>query len=677
LASTGYPSRPRSFLPRDPRVEEPYRLTPQLAFRIGILGALALAAFALLILRLWALQVLSGDDYLRIAKNNQLRRIRVEATRGQILDRYGRVLVDNRSVTSVRVWPSALPEKRRYQEMKRLSRVLHVSLAEMLTKVERQKDDPVTPITVLSNVPYPVVAWLQERQAEFPGVRIEETQVRRYPRGEVASQTLGNVGEIDKDQLKELKGYRLGDRIGQRGVEAAFDRYLRGKPGLAQVRINAAGRPLTDPTLTLSPTAGDSVRLTLDAKLQAAAEQAIAKGIELANQNDNWYAAGGAAVAMKPATGEVLALASWPRFQPGVFSNPHLRAGLPEVLDDRPGGAAERANYPGLNRAIVGEYPPGSIFKPVTALAAMQEGLLSPYQSINCPATYVIKDAYGNPIPGGIFHNWNGTSSGPLTLSQALEQSCDTYFYDVGMSFYKQPGDRHPLQEWARRWGFGHPTGLDIGGEASGLLPTPEWRKATYTKKTDPCCWAVDRIWKPGDSVQLAIGQKDLTVTPLQMASFYSMIANQGKIVRPHLFYWVQEPGTRRSGPLVRRRYSAPPAVDSRIDPAALSAVQQGLYAATHGNEGTATSVFSSFPIDIAGKTGTAEKIVRDINPYEPTPQSWFCGYGPTQGAPELTVCVIIENGGFGAEAAAPAALKIFQAYFHQQGGNPSSVHAD
>jgi penicillin-binding protein 2 len=674
LASTGYPSRPRSFLPRDPRVEEPYRLTPQLAFRIGILGALALAAFALLILRLWALQVLSGDDYLRIAKNNQLRRIRVEATRGQILDRYGRVLVDNRSVTSVRIWPSALPAKRRYQEMKRLSRVLHVSLAEMLTTVERQKDDPVTPITVLSNVPYPVVAWLQERQAEFPGVRIEETQVRRYPRGEVAAQVLGNVGEIDKDQLKELKGYHLGDRIGQRGVEAAFDRYLRGKPGLAQVRINAAGRALTDPTLTLSPTPGESVRLTIDAKLQSAAEQAIAKGIELAQQNDNWYAAGGAAVAMNPITGDVLALASWPRFQPGVFSNPHLARGLPEVLREDP---AKRANYPGLNRAIEGQYPPGSTFKPVTALAAMQEGLLSPYESIDCPGTYVIKGPDGQPILGGIFHNWNGMSSGPITLAQALEQSCDTYFYDVGMRFYRQGGERHPLQEWARRWGFGRPTGLDIGGEASGLLPTPEWLRRRYTPKTDPTNWQQDRIWKPGYSVQLAIGQKDLTVTPLQMASFYSMIANNGKIVRPHLFYWVQEPGTRRSGPLVRRRYSGPPPVESRIDPTALSVVQQGLWGATHGGNGTATRVFESFPIPIAGKTGTAEKVVPEINPYDTTPQSWFCGYGPTQGVPELAVCVVIENGGFGAEAAAPAALKIFQAYFHQQGGNPSSVHAD
>jgi penicillin-binding protein 2 len=677
LASTGYRARPRSFLPRDPRVEEPYRLTPQLAFRIGILGALALAAFALLILRLWALQVLSGDEYLRLAKNNQVRRIRVEATRGQILDRNGRVLVDNTNVTSVRIWPSNLPDKRRYQEMEHLSRVVKVPLGEILAKLEQQKHDPLTPITVRANVPEPIVDFLAERQTDFPGVTIEETQVRRYPYGDLAAQSLGNVGEIDKLQLKTLKGYHLGDRIGQRGAEAAFDRYLRGKSGLAQVAVDSSGHPRGDSLLTQAPIPGESVRLTIDAKLQKAAENAIVTGMTLARKNDNWWANGGAAVAMDPTNGDVLALASWPTFHPGAFVNPNLKRELNRLLTNNEAVAAA-TNYPMVNRAIAGQYPPGSTFKPVTALAAMQEGLLSPYATIDCPATYVIKGPDGQPILGGTFNNWNKTSSGPLTLPQALEQSCDTYFYDVGMSFYKQGGDRHPLQEWAGRWGFGHATGLDIGGEGSGLLPTPEWLRKRYTAKTDPGNWQQDRIWKPGDSVQLAIGQKDLTVTPLQMASFYSMIANGGRIVRPHLLDQVEEPGTRRSAPLLRRRYSSPPPRDSRIDPAALSAVQQGLFAATHGSTGTATTVFQGFPVSIAGKTGTAEKVVADINPYAATDQSWFCGYGPTQ--PEvakITVCVVIENGGFGAEAAAPAALKIFQAFFNKSGGNVTSVHAD
>jgi penicillin-binding protein 2 len=665
-------------MPRDPRVEEPYRLTPQMAFRIGILGALALAAFALLILRLWALQVLAGDDYLRAARDNQLRQVRVEASRGQILDRNGKLLVDNRTVTSIRIWPSNLPDKGRYREMQRLARVLDVPLADVLHKLKKQKLDPLTPITIKDNVPSKVVTFLAERQSEYPGVKIEQTQVRRYPRGDLAAQLLGNVGEITEQQLKDMKGYHLGDRIGQRGVESAFDRYLRGNTGLARARFDSAGHPRSDLQITQAATPGDVVRLTLDAKLQRAAENAILYGQHLAERNHNYWSRGGAAVAIDPRNGDILALASQPTFDPGAFVNPSKRGELDRLLTANENVAAS-ANYPMVNRAIAGRYPPGSTFKPVTALAAMEEGLMSPYAALDCPASYSVplRQPDGSPIPGGTFNNWNGTSSGLLTLPQALEQSCDTYFYQLGWDFYAQPCCRHPLQEWAARWGFGRPTGIDVGGEDSGLLPTPEWRKRTYTAETDPKAWEVDRLWKPGDSVQLAIGQKDLTVTPLQMARFYAMLANGGKLVRPHLLEQVEEPGTRHSAPLILRRYSGPPPVDGRINPEQLAAVQAGLYGATHGNNGTATAVFGSFPTTIAGKTGTAQKQVEGLGLLD---QSWFCGYGPanTGEVPTIAVCVVIENGGFGAEAAAPAALKIFQEYFHQAGGNVEATeHLD
>jgi penicillin-binding protein 2 len=666
LASHDYGAKPRSFLPRDPRVEEPYRLTPQMAFRIGILGALALATFALLVLRLWSLQVLSGDDYLRAARDNQLRQVRVEAARGQILDRNGKLLVDNRTVTSIRIWPSNLPDKGRYREMKRLAKVLGVPLADVLKKLQQQKLDPLTPITIKDNVPSDVITFLAERETEFPGVKIEQTQVRRYPRGELAAPILGYVGEISEQQLKDMKGYHLGDRIGQRGVESSFDRYLRGEDGLARARFDSSGHPRSDLQITQAATPGDTVRLTLDANLQAAAEKAIRYGMALAEQNKNWYSRGGAAVAIDPRNGDVLALASVPGFHPGAYVNSNYKNELPALLDHPPGAAA-RANFPHLDRAIEGLYPPGSTFKPVTALAAIEEARLPPFETLNCPARYVLRKPDGTPIFGGTFKNWNDSSSGYLTLATALEQSCDTYFYELGNRFYEMPGNRHPLQEWASRWGFGHPTGLDIGGEASGLLPTPEWKKKHFSAE-------IDQSWKSGDSLQLAIGQGDLTVTPLQMTQFYAMLANNGKFVRPHLLDRVEASGTRHTAPIPLRRYSAPPPRDARIDPQALSVVQTGLYEATHGSNGTATSVFSGFPTTIAGKTGTAQKIVPEINPYTPTDQSWFCGYGPAdEGAvPSIALCVVIENGGFGAEAAAPAALKIFQEYFHQKGGNVS-----
>ena len=672
MASTEYRARPRSFLPRDPRVAEPYRLTPRLAFRIGILAALALAAFALLVLRLWALQVLAGDEYLTVAQNNQLRRIRVEAPRGQILDRDGKLLVDNTKATSVQLWPAQLPENRRYRAVRRIARVLGVPLTDLLRKIERHKDDPVTPVTLKENVPEAVVRWLLERQTEFPGIEVRDRDVRRYPLGRVGSHVVGHVGEIDETQLKQLEGYRLGDRIGQRGVEAAFDRFLRGRPGLDRLIIDSSGRPRSNPIEIQQPVPGDTVRLTLDADLQRAAEEAILTGIDLAHQNENWLANGGAAVAMKP-NGEVLALASWPDYHPGAYTNPRRRHELRKLLERN---VAEAANSPGINRATQGVYPPGSTWKPVTALAAMQEGLLSPYATIDCPAVFYVRDSAGKPVTGGRFENWNDMSSGPLTLPAALEQSCDTYFYAVGMDFYSLPGERgHPLQDWAARWGFGRPTGIETGDEESGLLPTPEWRRRAYTRKTLPCCWETERLWKPGDSIQLAIGQKDLLVTPLQMASFYAMIANGGRIVRPHLLRWIeQSAGENREDPLIRRRYVPPPPRDSRIDPSALAAVRQGLYEATHGAYGTSTHVFGTFEVDVAGKTGTAEKWVPEAGRL--VDQSWFCGYAPVD-HPELTVCVVIENGGFGGEAAAPAALKIFQRHFGKYGGNASAVAAD
>jgi penicillin-binding protein 2 len=232
------------------------------------------------------------------------------------------------------------------------------------------------------------------------------------------------------------------------------------------------------------------------------------------------------------------------------------------------------------------------------------------------------------------------------------------------------------LQGWASRFGFGQPTGIDVGPEQSGLLPTPEWRQATYTAKTDPGHWQIDRLWKPGDSIQLAIGQKDLLVTPLQMVRFYSLIANGGKLVSPHVLYAVDEPGSGR-------HYLNPPAPKpSNVDPSALAVVRDGLYRATHYTYGTATAVFGNFPVPIAGKTGTAEKVVNA--PGYPAghqeDQSWWCGYGPADATetPQIAVCAVIENGGHGGTAAAPAALKVFEHYFHTQPtGSLGPIHSD
>jgi penicillin-binding protein 2 len=316
---------------------------------------------------------------------------------------------------------------------------------------------------------------------------------------------------------------------------------------------------------------------------------------------------------------------------------------------------AEKDNYPGLNRAMDVGYPPGSTWKPVTALAALQEHVISPSTSLLCSPDFVVN--------GQTFDNWDPNVDNWIDLPAALAESCDTYFYRVGYDFYALPPSRgHALQLWASRFGFGEKTGIDVGPESTGLVPTPEWRRQTFTH-------LIDQIWKPGYSVQLAIGQGDLTVTPLQMTRFYSMIANGGELVTPHVVEDVEQPSSNPRSPSILRRFAAQPPTPSGVDPAALRAVQGGLYEATHSPIGTSSGVFGAFPVSISGKTGTAEKLV--TLPGYPNPlkfnQSWWCGYGPTDN-PTIAVCAVIENGGHGGVAAAPAALKVFEAYFGKQG---------
>lgn len=651
------------FLPPDPRVREPHRLTPQLALRVAVLGVIALLAFAALFLRLWSLQVLRGDEHLNAAQNNQLRLVRVEAPRGPILDRRGRLVVSNVAGTAVQLWAGALPKKGRYELIQRLARVLDVSPRALASEVDGRRLDPLTPITVKTSVGEEQVNYLYEHQAEFPGVEIVQVYLRDYAYSSLAAQVLGYTGEISPLELKRLRrdGYRAGDRIGKTGVEAAYDSYLRGRTGLAQMRVDSRGRQQSPIVPRQEARPGYALRLTLDMRLQRAAEEALRYGIDLAHQNKQWAANGGAIVALDPRDGAVLAMASAPTYKPSVYVGRVDPKKLEPLLDE---DAARRANYPGLNRALAGLYPPGSTWKPVTALAGMEEHVFSAYDSLRCTPFAV----YGRDRQK--FRNWNPYANRLMTLPEALAESCDTYFYEIGNRFYEGGSEsRVRMQQWARRFGFGAPTGLDIGGEADGLLPTPEWRRKTFESD-----W--DRAWNPGDSIQLAIGQKDLLVTPLQLAAFYAMLANGGNVVTPYLVSNVEQPGGKGSPRVVLRRFAPPPPRPAGVDPAALAAIRDGLYLATHSASGTSSGVFADYEVPISGKTGTAEKVVP--LPGYPSDhledQSWWCGWGPSDAA-RLVVCALIENGGHGSSAAAPAALRVFERYFGVKA--PASVVVD
>jgi penicillin-binding protein 2 len=665
----------RRFLPPDPRTEEPYRLTPRLALRVGLLGTVAIAVFVTLFLRLWSLQILNGEQLLRAAQNNQRREVRVPAPRGSILDRSGLPLVTNVPSKVVQIDQSSLPKTKnaRLRELRRLSRILRVPLREIGITLRRHRYDLLTPVTIKSDVSRAQAGYLAEREDDFPGVRVKDMALRYYPHRELAAHVLGYVGDITQEQLDALakQGYSSGDTIGQSGIESEYDRFLRGTPGLEILRVNSLGRKQGATIPLVPPHAGNTVRLTLDLKLQMAAEEALRYGIERARNSGCqgcWYSNGGAIVALDPRDGSIRAMASNPTYPPSLYVGRVRQRALDTAgLTSR---SAESMNYPALNRAINAAYPPGSTFKPVTAIAAMQEHILQPFEPLACTGEYEKN--------GQVFKNWDPFVSEAMTLTTALARSCDTYFYQVGYRFYGMPARLGPrLQMWASRFGFGQKTGIDLGSERSGLLPTPAWRKETYTKKTDPGHWQIDRLWKPGDSIQLAIGQKDLLVTPLQMARFYAMIANGGKLVTPHLLLDVEQPSPNRAPGRVLMSSRLPEPDQTNVDAQALDVVREGLFEATHSTLGTSSAIFSGFPIPISGKTGTAEKFIDPGDGYlHNFSQSWWCGYGPSN-SPDLVVCVLIENGGHGGDAAAPAALKVFEQFFNKRATQKGAIHSD
>jgi penicillin-binding protein 2 len=672
-------TRPPARRPRPERApgdetSEAYRFTPKLARRVALLGGVVFVVFAALLLRLWALQVLSGTKYVAQAQANQYRTVRVQAPRGPILDRNGKVLVTNFAATAVELWLDDLPTvyRNRFDELRELSRVTRVPLYEIAAKIKARRDagDLLTPIVIREDASKPMLTYLYERASQFPGVVMERAFIRHYPYGSLAAQVLGYVGEISQRQLRELKrsGYRAGDEIGQAGVEASYDSYLRGVAGAARVRVDSLGRPRSqrEPVTPTQP--GHALKLTLDLGLQRSAEKALQYGIRLAQSDGHWAARGGAVVAMDPQDGSILALASTPSYSPSVYAGRVTEKEL-DAQGLTPKTALDK-NFPSLDRALTGTYPPGSTFKPLTAIAAMQEHLISPYAYEPCTGVYFAPEDKSHQA----FHNWDPNVDQQMDLPTALAYSCDTYFYALGNDFYMLPADRgQPLQKWARVFGFGSATGADVGPESSGLVPTIRWRHQTYSPRRDPCCWEVDRLWKPGNSIQLAIGQGDLLVTPMQMARFYAAIANGGKLVTPHLLMDVENPNKT----VVPTPPLAAPQPIQGLDPNVLRIVQQGLFEGTHLPVGTSYGIFGNFPVPIAGKTGTAEKVVTLPGYQGKQDQSWWCGYGPAGPTPKLVVCVVIENGGHGGTAAAPAAERVFAKFFHVKAKQPGAIHSD
>jgi len=658
------PQRPEKSEAEQTTTVEPYRLTPKLARRVALLGALLVIGFAALLMRLWALQVLAGSHYAAQARANQVRTVPVAAPRGTVLDRNGHVLISNEPVTSVDLSPAGMPKvyARRVAEVRALAHVTGVSVRRVSKLILERLNagDMLDPVVVRTKATGPMLTYLQERAAEFPGLTLARSYIRRYPYGRLAAQLLGYDGQTTRS---------AGAVIGLTGIESALNPYLRGVPGSARLRVDSLGRPQSPRLLTAEPQTGQTVRLTIDTRLQAAAQGALSYGIQLAHNNGKWAADGGAIVALNAQNGSILAMASSPTYDPSVYSGRVTERRL-AAQGLTPGTALDR-NYPSLDRAVDGTYPPGSTFKPLTAIAALEEHVIKPYAFYPCTGTYVAPEDRSHRV----WHNWDRFVDQGMDLPTAIAQSCDTYFYRAGNSIYELPPSRgQPIQRWARAFGFGKMSGTDLGPQSPGLVPTIGWKHAMFTRKTDSTNWRIDRIWKPGDSLNLAIGQGDLAVTPLQMARFYAAIANGGKLVTPHVLMDVENP----NGTIVQTSVPPAPRPIPGLDPDYLKVVQQGLYEGTHDPLGTSYGVFGDFPGPaIAGKTGTAQKAVHLPGYTGEQDQSWWCGYGPANNA-KIVVCAVIENGGEGGSAAAPAAERVFAKYFGVPVPPiPSGIHSD
>jgi penicillin-binding protein 2 len=601
--------------------------TSQFTLRVAILSAIALAMFSIIFFRLWYLQVLSGDRYLAEAQNNQVREIQVHAPRGEILDRDGKVLVDNRTALALQLQPQELPPAGRGRDrvIERLSALVDMTPDEIRREIRVQtKELPANPVTLKREVDYPLVYYLQENQREFPGVSVERVYVRRYEQGALGAHIFGYVSEVTAEQLEEPNYQQLdpGDLVGQTGVEYQYDNLLRGEDGVTQVQVDALGRPRGEPLSSEPPVTGNNLRTTLDLEVQEAGEAALG----------SFGGLPGAFVAMDVQDGEILGLGSYPTFDPSIFTRPSLPPELFERL------SSEETGAPLSNRAIQGLYPTGSSFKPITAVAALEEGLITPQTTI----------ADGGSITvGGIeFQNAGGVAHGTIALPTALQVSSDVFFYTLGLEADEEGTE--PIQTWASNLGLGSATGIDLPAEVDGLVPTPEWRNELFRQGE------TDRPWSVGDSINLSVGQGDLQTNPLQMAVAYAAIANGGDLVRPHLAQRVEDPSGR-----VVQEFNPAPRSHVEIAPEYRDAIMTGLHSAAMEPGGTSYGVFGGFPVEIAGKTGTAERgLLED--------QSWYVALAPYPN-PEIVVATTIEQGGFGADAAAPAASQILGAYFGKQ----------
>lgn len=574
--------------------------------RILVMTGVALAGFLVVLGQLWYLQVLEGSRLRDLSEKNRIRVRSIAAPRGILFDRNGLPLVDNRPTFTL----SLIPHEMENQEtvLARLAILTKIPYAELLQTLERVPPDSFMPVRVRRGLTLEEAARVEEWKLELPGVVVEVEPQRAYPTSRFAAHLLGYVREVSEGQIRQGR-YRRGDMAGQSGLERLLDEYLRGRDGGEQIEVDALGRPV-QVVRRQEPQPGAQVVTTVDRRIQELVERAMG-GLP------------GSVVVLDPRNGDVLALTSSPAFDLDQFTGPLGREAWLRLVND--------ARAPLLNRAIQSQYAPGSLFKVVVAAAALQEGVITPFDRLRCPPSFQLGQR--------VFGNWEDKDRGEINLYQAIVHSCNTFFYQLGLKVGIEAIARH-----AQAFGLGASTGIALPGEKPGLVPFP----ALLRGRRGPA-------WHPGDTVNISIGQGALLVTPLQVARMMAAVANGGILWKPRLVQRVEAPDSRL---LYSEANEATGSVE--LSPVVWEFLRRSLWGVV--NDG-GTGAAARLPgLDVAGKTGTAQIVGKNRAARGPD-HAWFAAFAPVSD-PQVVVVVLVERGGRGGQTAAPIARQILQGIF-------------
>lgn len=573
--------------------------------RLNWLFIFIIICFVILVLGLWYLQMIKGEEFKERAVENRIRSLVEDAPRGRIYDRQGELLVTNRPAVVVSIIPAEVDDLKKLSE--RLSKIIGISSEEISQTVKNYQENPFKPVKILDDVKTNKIVEIEERKDELKGVILEVKPRRNYLYHDFAAHSLGYVGEIDKEELRRFGNpkFQGGDIIGKAGLEKYYDDILRGEKGGREVEVDALGREIAT-LLYQKPVPGKDLVLTIDRDLQLYGENLL-------------FGKKGSIIVSDPNSGEILALVNRPSFSPNLFADGLSRSDWERLSSD--------ADYLLTNRSVQGVYAPGSIFKVVTAMAALEEGVTDRERKIYCPGFFKLADQ--------VFMCWKKTGHGILSIVDAIAQSCNVHFYTLGNELGIEG-----FNKYMQKFGLGEKTGIDLPAEAIGIVPSAQWKKRE-----------IKEIWFPGDTINLSIGQGYLLLTPLQVHNLITIIATEGEVYKLHLVKKI----ISTDGKIVKE---IKPEIYRKVNfsPDTFKIVKEGLRKTILEGTGWRANIKE---LAVAGKTGTAQ------NPQGET-HAWFIGFAPYED-PEISITVFLENGGEGGEAAAPIARAMFEKYFNIQ----------